>query len=81
MFWAHVAKFFEKAIINHQGFAVLIEKEPYLRTGSRISEQERIFHDLIEVEEFDGFQRPPYLKLPFPLTRSSAFEYWGVTER
>ncbi|MCK7505529.1 MAG: hypothetical protein MZV70_16615 [Desulfobacterales bacterium] len=49
----------EVTVLHHQRFAVLFEKEPHLRPGGRVSEQERVLHDLVEVEELDRLQRPP----------------------
>ncbi|MBM9536667.1 hypothetical protein [Desulfobulbus alkaliphilus] len=43
----------EMVVLDHQGLAVLIEKEPHLRPGGRISEKKRVLHDLIKVEKFD----------------------------
>ena len=46
-------------LFDHQGFAVLIEEQPDLRGRGRIVQQERVIHDLIDVEEFNRFQRAP----------------------
>ena len=69
--WAHVVKHLEIAVLDHQGFAVLIEKEPHLRRSGRISEKACIRHDLFEVEEFNRLQRPPYF---LPASR----EVWTI---
>ncbi|BBO88023.1 hypothetical protein DSCOOX_12030 [Desulfosarcina ovata subsp. ovata] len=69
--WAHVAKHIKMSVLNHQSFAVLIEKKPHFRPGGRISEQERVFHNLIEVEKFYGLHRPPYF---LPTSR----EVWTI---
>jgi hypothetical protein len=49
---ATIMKRFEMVFFYHQGFTVLFEKEADLCRCRRIAEQERIFHYLIEIEEF-----------------------------
>src|SRR5680860_1397241 len=47
--------------VGHQGFLVLFQKEPHLCSGGCILQQENVLDDLVEIEELNRFQGPPYL--------------------
>ena len=61
----HIVKWVEVMVLYHKKFTVLLKKEPHLSPGGRISEQDRILRDFVEIEEFEGLQRPPDF-LPAP---------------
>src|SRR6266496_6615137 len=51
-------------LLDHQGFAVLLEKEPDASDGERRAELDRIRHDRVQIEELDGLQGAPDLFPP-----------------